>query len=131
MDPNKNEVKPLRPLEAQSIINIAGIKYLAVPHPNKTRVAAAKQKRAVLVQNQMTKLGATDKSCLPNELLPILLKPTKDAPKSMPIFEVEETSEGKLLLLPTTGPLNPGENPFKHNPISKVTNKNQFEPCSS
>ncbi|TRY71707.1 hypothetical protein TCAL_04757 [Tigriopus californicus] len=128
LEPNKNEVKPLRPLEAQSIINIAGIKYLAVPHPNKTRVAAAKQKRAVLVQNQMSKLGSGDRSCLPNELLPILLKPTKDAPKAMPIFEVEETLEGKLLLLPTTGPLKPGENPFQQSPTSKDSSGAENQP---
>eukprot|EP00095_Tigriopus_kingsejongensis_P000598 maker-scaffold95_size379157-snap-gene-2.34 protein:Tk00598 transcript:maker-scaffold95_size379157-snap-gene-2.34-mRNA-1 annotation:"f-box lrr-repeat protein 7" len=101
------EIKPLRQLEAQSIINIAGVKYLAVPHPNKTRVAAARQKRA-----SMIKSGLPDKS-LPNELLPLLLKPAKDSPSSMPLFEVEESSDGKLLLLPTDGPLKPGENPFK------------------
>ncbi len=29
----KNAVTPLRPIEAQSVVNIAGMKYLVVPHP--------------------------------------------------------------------------------------------------
>lgn len=70
---------PLRPIEAQSVVNIAGMKYLVVPHPDP---AALKKKKE----------GSKD-----DGKLPIILKTNNE---DMPSFEVEENSEGKLIIVP-------------------------------
>merc|ERR1719210_2063942 len=69
---------PLRPIEAQSVVNIAGMKYLVVPHPDPNSLKKKKD--------------AKDGS-----KLPIILKTNND---DMPSFEVEENSDGKLIIVP-------------------------------
>ena len=73
---------PLRPIEAQSVVNIAGMKYLVVPHPDPDVIKSKKKNNGV-----------------PGKL-PIVLKPQGSITDDCPSFEVEETSEGKLTLLP-------------------------------
>jgi len=72
---------PLRPIESQSVVNIAGMKYLVVPHPDPGAIKSKKKD-----SNSASKL-------------PILLKPTVTG-EDLPSFEVEESSDGKLMLLP-------------------------------
>lgn len=80
-------------IESQTVVNIGGIKYLIVPHP-------------VERPKSSTKASST----VPTKL-PILLQPSKDSPNGMPTFEVEETADGKLLLVPANGA--DSDNPFK------------------
>ena len=99
--------RPPKSIENQSMVNIAGIKYLIVPHPPERAKSTSK-----------SHMKESDKSN--SQKLPFLLKPSNDAPQEMPIFEVEETPEGKLLLVPSSGPLKKGENPFKTNKMVRV-----------
>ena len=73
-------VAPLRPIEAQSVVNINGMKYLVVPHPDPSVKSGSKKKEGKL---------------------PIVLKPATQS--EYPSFEVEEDSNGKLTLLPLGG----------------------------
>jgi len=70
--------KPLRPIEAQTVINIGGYKYLVVPK----------------VLETFTKIESTK--------LPFLLRPIDDLKSNLkpPTFELEETSSGQLILVP-------------------------------
>ena len=63
------------------MVNIAGMKYLVVPHPDPGAIKSKKKD-----SNSASKL-------------PILLKPTVTG-EDLPSFEVEESSDGKLMLLP-------------------------------
>ena len=81
--------QPLRPIESQSVINIAGNKYLVVPVPPNNQQQ----------QNNKNKATTTTTTTQKNNL-PLLLKPAENG--SLPSFQVEETSDGKLMLLPTT-----------------------------
>ena len=109
---------PLRPIEAQTIVSIGGFKYLVVPQPQ-NRKPIVPPGGATAAQNQKSK---------GNEKLPFLLRPQGDSnaggeeEAAMPTFEIEETPEGKLLLVPTTGPLKKGDNPFGSKRKTSSTN---------
>ena len=78
---------PLRPIEAQSVVNIAGMKYLVVPHPDPDAVKSSRKKAA--------------SSASASNLLPVILKSSAaNNEEQTPSFEVEETVDGKLILLP-------------------------------
>eukprot|EP00092_Neocalanus_flemingeri_P034768 GFUD01037838.1.p1 GENE.GFUD01037838.1~~GFUD01037838.1.p1 ORF type:complete len:1533 (+),score=504.50 GFUD01037838.1:53-4651(+) len=94
---------PPRPFEGQTIINIAGKKFLVIPHPAPVNIESPPPSppptiRAVQgfppTQNNQNNSNQ-DKPV--NEKLDILLKPVENYPK-MPCFEVEVTPEGKYLL---------------------------------
>jgi hypothetical protein len=100
-----------RLISAQSVVNIAGYKYLVVPHPD---AAAEKHKK-----NQ-------PKTTLANSpRLPLLLTPAE--PGSMPSFEVEEV-EGKLILVPRDTHI---RNPFVKDKESGGTNQVFLNGCLS
>jgi hypothetical protein len=88
--------RQLRPLEAQSVINIGGIKYLVVPQPHANSASA--------VQAKLSAAGG-------EERLPILLKPSTPS-DDFPTFEIRETSDGQLLL--TQLPNNEKPQPLKN-----------------
>ena len=102
------KVTPLRPVEAQTVINIGGIKYLVVPHPpspdSKTDSSSAKKK----VKSTSPDVTDQEKRKSNNvSKLPFLLRPAAGNNSlengdlnSPPTFEIEETKDGKLILLP-------------------------------
>ncbi len=100
------------PVEAQSVINIAGNKYLVVPHPANKTISADGGKK-------------TTADCTPTlantRAGKLLLRPF-DKDSNMPSFEVEESPDGKLVLVPASGSPKLGKNPFKKQDIQeKVT----------
>ena len=79
----QSKKSPLRPIESQAVINVAGTKYLVVPHPT--------------VSNEPKKVKKTP------DLLPLLLKPANPITKSgdrLPSFEIEQSADGKMILIP-------------------------------
>merc|ERR1719499_1911891 len=102
-------------INSQSVVNIAGHKYLIVPHPDP--IAPAKYQHA--------KTARAQKRATEPPKLPILLKPENAAGKgaaAMPAFEVEEVN-GQLVLLPTDGASGGRKNPFaKRDEESKKSN---------
>ena len=107
------KVGPLRPIEAQTVINIGGIKYLVVPHPpssepkteNQQHGPSAKKK----IKPSLPRINDQDKlsSSRNTTRLPFLLRPAAEKKVSEngnsipPTFEIEETKEGQLILIPT------------------------------
>ena len=107
--PGNKKVGPLRPIEAQTVINIGGIKYLVVPHPpsseSKTDTSSGKKK----VKSSPSDANDQEKHGSAKNInkLPFLLRPAagnkaleNGNSKSPPAFEIEETKDGKLILLP-------------------------------
>lgn len=96
------------PIEAQSVVNIAGVKYLVVPHPPSkgSSVSAFEKKKPVpfVKDGGLAALAGTKAAKL-------LLKPMEGGAE-MPSFEVEESPDGKLVLVPL-GDAKGKENPFK------------------
>ena len=109
------KVGPLRPVEAQTVVNIGGIKYLVVPHPTapeakndtKQNEASAKKKSKSSIprmNDHQEGLGSS------NDItrLPFLLRPAVENVENgdsktsvaVPSFEIEETKDGKLILIP-------------------------------
>ena len=84
-----------RLIHSQSVVNIAGHKYLVVPHPEPPLNGKSDE-------DGRTGTGMTRRPAATSKaLLPILLKPSVEG--SMPTFEVEEAPDGKLLLVPSSG----------------------------
>jgi len=95
---------PPRPFEGQTMINIAGKKFLVTPHPAPVNIESPPPSppptsRAMqgFPPNQNT--SNTNQAKHVNQKLDILLKPVDNQTK-MPCFEVELTPEGKYLLTP-------------------------------
>ena len=108
------KVTPIRPVEAQTVINIGGIKYLVVPHPT-----GSESKNETKQNDQRTKKksksplpGSSEEGSLMSRL-PFLLKPAVDSvhgemgesqgANGPPTFEIEEMSDGRLILIPKSG----------------------------
>lgn len=91
---------PPRPFEGQTMINIAGKKFLVIPHPAPVSIESPPpspppSSRAPSALTQSSSNSSSDKPV--NEKLDVLLKPVENYPK-MPCFEVEVTPDGKYLL---------------------------------
>ncbi|QQP35253.1 Uncharacterized protein FKW44_023421 [Caligus rogercresseyi] len=84
---------PLRPIETQSVVNIAGNKYLVVPQGGKAPERPTKRKSH---QGNSSSSGGSHAN---SHNIPVLLKPYSGSDQ-LPSFEVEETSDGRLQLLP-------------------------------
>ena len=101
------QVAPFRPIEAQAVINIGGIKYLVVPHPagpadqqkdaNQQLGPSAKKSKKSPLNGQDS---PTNPEAPESNKLPFLLRPSAEAMDSTemspPTFEIEETKDGKL-----------------------------------
>eukprot|EP00090_Calanus_glacialis_P005869 TRINITY_DN14565_c0_g1_i1.p1 TRINITY_DN14565_c0_g1~~TRINITY_DN14565_c0_g1_i1.p1 ORF type:complete len:1588 (-),score=590.08 TRINITY_DN14565_c0_g1_i1:93-4856(-) len=97
---------PPRPFEGQTMINIAGKKFLVIPHPAQVNIESPPPSPPPTARatpgfpsnsnNSNSHSNSTaDKPA--NEKLDVLLKPVENYPK-MPCFEVELTPDGKYLL---------------------------------
>lgn len=84
--------QPLKPIEVQAFINVAGKKYLVVPMD-----ARAEDRHQFRIKGGEQQPGPP-----PLKRLPLMLRPSGEEGSSLPSFEVEETADGKLLLIPTT-----------------------------
>lgn len=95
-------------IDSQTVVNIAGVKYLVVPTPESQRI-----NKSVRHAN--------------NTHIPVLLKPAESG--AMPSFEVEQMTDGTLILVPTTNL--EGKNPFskKNEVINKTFNNDRFILC--
>ena len=91
---------PLRPIEAQSVVNIAGMKYLVVPHPDPGKCCRKSHFfRKLTINTFFADILKSKRKEAPGKL-PIVLKPQQPGVEDCPSFEVEETTDGKLTLLP-------------------------------
>jgi hypothetical protein len=95
-------------LETQAVISIAGIDYVVWPHDDATSPKKAR----------------TDDDW-DETRLPLLLRPAAGDQTGLPSFEVEETHDGKLLLLPVGGQAL--SNPFKSRSIAEVGYLSHFK----
>lgn len=89
-----------RPLEGQAMINIAGNKFLVIPHPAPVTIDSPPPSPPNREGGTGDKKGDTKCEKFNNQKLPVLLKPGPGSPKDLPSFEVEETADGQLILLP-------------------------------
>ncbi len=96
---------PPAPVETQAMVNIGGVKYLVVPLPDKKTAGGTSAK-------------ASKQQVESDSRLRVLLRPAASG-DTMPSFEVEETTNGKLLLVPTDGRTF-GGNPFRKPKESSV-----------
>ena len=111
---NKTEdsPSPARPFHSQTMINVAGRKFLVIPHP-----VIESPPPSPPLSNQRTPAGAqtnqnTNNSLVSkNEKLAVLLKPASDD-SELPCFEVEMTADGKYLLQPKDSSGASGSNLF-------------------
>jgi hypothetical protein len=92
---------PPRPFEGQTMINIAGKKFLVIPHPAPVSIESPPPSpppppRGSGVPPAQTNSNSNSNKPV-NEKLDVLLKPVDNQP-GMPCFEVELTPEGKYLL---------------------------------
>ena len=98
----RTEESPARPFQGQTMINVAGRKFLVIPHPviesPPPSPPLSSQKSAAGAGGAQTSQSATN-SVSKNEKLAVLLKPASGN-SNMPCFEVEMTAEGKYLLQP-------------------------------
>jgi len=90
---------PPRPFEGQTMINIAGKKFLVIPHPAPVSIESPPPSPPpTRAPSSLPSTQSSSNSDKPvNEKLDVLLKPVDNDPK-MPCFEVELTPEGKYLL---------------------------------
>jgi len=90
---------PPKPFEGQTMINIAGKKFLVIPHPAPVSIESPPPSPPpTRAPSGLPSTQSTSNSDKPvNEKLDVLLKPVENYPK-MPCFEVELTPEGKYLL---------------------------------
>ena len=113
------KVTPLRPIEAQAVINIGGIKYLVVPHPTapSAEMKSSSQQQTPSANKKARPSVSRTNSCdspvgpaTDVNKLPFLLRPAAENLPSgdgdshglsnPPTFEIEETADGKLVLTP-------------------------------
>ncbi len=115
------------PVEAQSVVNISGIKYLAVPHPAQSQ----QQRKGGAQLQRRPPLGGGAPPLEDTKAGKVLLRPAEEG-SAMPSFEVEESADGKLVLVP----LKKGAkgNPFANNQKPQPTpptQKSQTSDASS
>ena len=96
---SKTEEGPARPFQGQTMINVAGRKFLVIPHPviespppSPPQTNQKSPGGGGGAQNNSNTLSKAEK-------LGLLLKPA-NGDSSMPCFEVELTPDGKYLLQP-------------------------------
>ena len=120
----KKEPVPPRPFEGQSMINVAGRKFLVIPHPV---IESPPPSPPLTNQNQpqSSSSSASTNQKQKNEKLNVMLKPA-DIDSKMPCFDVEMTQDGKYLLIPKDSTK---KNVFKDNKESK-SESNSSSPSS-
>merc|ERR1712012_489264 len=114
----KKEPVPPRPFEGQSMINVAGRKFLVIPHPV---IESPPPSPPLTNQNQpqSSSSSASTNQKQKNEKLNVILKPA-DIDSKMPCFDVEMTQDGKYLLVPKDSTK---KNVFKDSKESKSESK--------
>lgn len=95
-----------RPIEAQTMVNIGGHKFLVIPHPAPVVMDSPPPSPPPTVRG----IKPVEKKSGKKQKLPVLLSPGPNTPLDVPSFEVEQAPDGTLQLIPVGNALD--KNPF-------------------